>query len=223
MATNLRSAKSKAESILKPSGTTKGTKTPDSGLKPSQVKREGIEATLNGLSNMTINDVGSALSPFSEGEFKITDVKNTAHLPQASVQEHSVSMQNMQGAIRLLELHQESAKVTGKVFDVVKERAATFGKGVQAVTQIEKVKGELFKYQEQVEQNGILGLRVDSKRAEHTAYSQQIVYDKQSFLQKVEQARLSVATMEVTLEQSREKLKALGITPTQTISTKPVN
>jgi len=218
MPTNLRSAKSKAESILKP----QGTKTPVSGLSPSKGKGEGIEATLNGLSSMTINDVGAAMTPFSEGEFKVTDVRNTGHLPQASVQEHSASMANMQGAIRLLELQQESAKVTGKTFDVLKERAVTFGKGVQAVTQIEKVKGEVFKYQEQVEQNGILGLRVDSKKAEHAAYSQQVGYDKQSFLQKVEQARLSVATMEVTLEQSREKLKALGITPTQTIAAKPV-
>jgi hypothetical protein len=219
---NLRSAKSKAESILKPQGTSKATKSPNTGLSQSPANTKGIETTLRGLSQMTIGDVGSQMSPFNEGEFKITDVRSTGHLPQATVKEHSASMANMAGAIRLLELHQEAAKVAGKTFDVVKERATTYGKGVQAVTQIEKVKGDLFKYQEQTETNGILGLRVESKQAERAAYTQQVVYDKQSFLQKVEQAKLAVELMELSLEANREKLRAAGITPTQQqVSTRP--
>lgn len=223
MVDKTRTARSKAESLLKPTGSAKATKTPNTGLSSSQGKSKAVESTLNGLSNMTVSAIGNQLAPFNEGEFKITDVRNTEHLPQATVKEHSASMANMAGAIRLLELHQESAKVTGKVFDVVKERATTYSKGVQAVTQIEKVQGDLFKHQEQIEQNGILGLRVESKQAERAAYTQQIVYDKQSFLQKVEAAKLSVELMEVSLEANREKLRAAGITPTQQqVSTRPL-
>lgn len=224
MADKTGTAKNRAESILKPTGTTKTPKTaPTSGLSPSQGNSKGIEGTLQGLSQMKLSDVGGQMAPFNEGDFRIGDVRNTSGLPQATPKEHANSMANMAGAIRLLELQQEAAKVSGKVFDVVKERATTYGKGVQAVTQIEKVKGDLYKYQEQVETNGILGLRVEAKQAERAAYTQQVIFDKQGYLQKVEAAKLAVELMETNLEQHREKLRSLGITPTQSqVSTRPV-
>lgn len=169
-----------------------------------------VSVTLPGLPVLTPDSIATTLTPFDPNLFRITDVNNIPDsLPQSTVDQHSQGIAKMEGALRHLELHQKSAQVSGKVFDVIGERASTIGKGLSAANKIEQSKNtylDLLLTQESQKQKGVkLGL------AQHrTAVDvQSAPFTKQGVMQDFERLKADTAVKQIEAEKAKSNLLKL--------------
>ena len=117
-----------------------------------QVKEAVQYSEMNGLNPLGVESVLDELPEFQPADYRVKDPLNPPDsLPQVSQGEFIKASRIYEGATRAVQL-------TGKAFDLTRERllvegkkAKTFSAGVQAATAYEKVKSDLANYQTQLQ------------------------------------------------------------------------
>ncbi|NER25640.1 MAG: hypothetical protein F6J96_34105 [Symploca sp. SIO1C2] len=117
-----------------------------------QVKEAVQYSEMSGLNPLGVESVQEELPSFQPADYRVKDPLNPPDsLPQVSLGEFVKASRIYEGATRAVQL-------TGKAFDLTRERllvegkkAKTFSAGVQAATAYEKVKSDLANYQTQLQ------------------------------------------------------------------------
>jgi len=148
-----------------------------------------------GLKTLTPELITAMIPPFNSGDYHISDALNPSDsIPQITQQQADRAITIYDGALRALQ-------VTGKALDVSKERFTTIGKhaksvgsGINAATEIEKVKGNYLGYLNEVENTKQKNIDLGVNQARTVTTSKISVYSKDE-LQTQEKLAASKAEM----------------------------
>jgi hypothetical protein len=175
----------------------------------------GFSTVVPGLVGITPDAVAGMMPQFQENSYAISDPLNPPELlPQVSEAQFDKGMTIYEGTQRALKLTGAAFDTTRERFTVVGKQAKAFGAGIKAATEFEKVKGDYFDYQGQLETNeqkGIsLGVSQHKTVTDHTA----AVHSTASLDEKLKQAEIAAQLARATTEDKQSKLdeyrKSLG-------------
>lgn len=160
-----------------------------------------------GLTGINPNVIGSMVPQFSENAYQISDPLNPPdNLPQATESQFNKGMGIYAGADRALQMTGAAFDLTRQRFTVVGKQAKAFGAGVKAATEFEKVRGDFFDYQNQIETNLQKTETLEVNRHRTSVARTQSGYDKTSLDEKLNQSRIDA---DLAKAKSRSKQSVL--------------
>lgn len=166
-----------------------------------------IASTVPGLITFTPDAVAGMLPKFAESSYAVSDPLNPpSNLPQATEAQFNQGMGIYQGATRALQLTGAAFDLTKERFTVVGKQAKAFGAGIKAATEFEKVKGDYFDYQNQLQTNQQKEVALGVNQHRTTVETSQAVYDKTSLDEKLNQSRIDA---DLAKAKSRSKQSVL--------------
>jgi len=119
----------------------------------------GFSTTVPGLIGISPDVVAGMMPQFQENSYAISDPLNPPEsLPQVSEAQFDKGMTIYEGTQRALKLTGAAFDTTRERFTVVGKQAKTFGAGIKAATEFEKVKGDFLDYQGQLQVNEQKGI-----------------------------------------------------------------
>jgi hypothetical protein len=111
-----------------------------------------IDSRIPGLLTVTPDLVPGMMPSFQPNQYHISDPLNPNDtLPQATQSQFDKGMKIYEGATRALKLTGAALDLTREKFTVIGKHSKAFGAGIQAATEIEKVKGNYLDYLNQKE------------------------------------------------------------------------
>ncbi|MBD2536115.1 hypothetical protein H6G97_45100 [Nostoc flagelliforme FACHB-838] len=116
---------------------------------PATVPRD---SRIPGLLSVTPDLIPGMMPPFQPNQYHISDPLNPPEtLPQATQSQLDLGMKIYEGSTRALKLTGAALDLTREKFTVIGKHSKAFGAGIQAATEIEKVKGNYLDYLNQKE------------------------------------------------------------------------
>jgi hypothetical protein len=183
----------KTTSVAIPSATSQGNTT--------------IISAVPGLVTFAPDAVAKMMPTFTESSYAVTDPLNPPeNLPQATESQFNKGMGIYQGATRALQLTGAGFDLTKERFTVISKQAKAFGAGIKAATEFEKVQGDYYDYQNQLETNQQKEVTLGVSQHRTTVEKGQVVHDKTSLDEKLNQSRIDA---DLAKAKSRSKQSVL--------------
>lgn len=144
---------------------------------------------------------------FSESSYAVSDPLNPpTTITQATETQFNQGMGIYAGADRALQLTGAAFDLTKQRFTVVGKQAKAFGAGIKAATEFEKVKGDYYDYQGQLQTNQQKAVTLEVNQHRTATTTAQAVYDKTSLDEKLNQSKID---SELNAAKSRSKQSVL--------------
>lgn len=160
-----------------------------------------------GLITFTPDAVAGMMPQFSESSFAVSDALNPSeNLPQATESQFNKGMATYQGATRALQLTGAAFDLTKERFTVIGKQAKAFGAGIKTATEFEKVKGDYYDYQNQLQANQQKSVTLEVNQHRTTVATAQAVHDKAGLDEKLNQSRIDA---DLAKAKSQSKQSAL--------------
>lgn len=168
-----------------------------------------------GLEGINPNVIKDMLPQFQETSYAISDPLNPPeNAPQVTEAQYDKGIRINEGMQRALKLTGAAFDTTQLRFTVIGKQAKAFGAGVKAATEFEKVRGDFFDYQSQIETNLQKSETLDVNRHRTSVARTQSVADKISLDEQLKQsevdAQLNQAKTADKLNKLEELKKKLG-------------
>ncbi|MBG1271061.1 hypothetical protein [Nostoc sp. WHI] len=166
-----------------------------------------IDSRIPGLLTVTPDLVPGMMPPFQPNQYHISDPLNPPEtLPQASQSQFDKGMKIYEGATRSLKLTGAALDLTREKFTVIGKHSKAFGAGIQAATEIEKVKGNYTDYLNQKEVTTQKSVVLDVSQVKTIADTNISVYSKDELNQKLLQAQIKAEELRLKTVESQGNL-----------------
>ncbi|MFS0519785.1 hypothetical protein ACEYW6_34515 [Nostoc sp. UIC 10607] len=171
---------------------------------PATVPRD---SRIPGLLSVTPDLIPGMMPPFQPNQYHISDPLNPPEtLPQASQSQFDKGMKIYEGATRSLKLTGAALDLTREKFTVIGKHSKAFGAGIQAATEIEKVKGNYIDYLNQKEVTTQKSVVLDVSQVKTIADTNISVYSKDELNQKLLQAQIKAEELRLRTVESQGNL-----------------
>jgi len=183
--------------------------------KNSTANNTGFSSTVPGLVGIAPDAITGMMPKFDQSAYQIIDPLNPPEtLPQVTEAQFDKGMTIYEGTQRAL-------KLTGAAFDTTRERFTTLGKqakafgaGVKAATEFERVKGDYFDYQGQLQTNEQKDIALGVAQHKTTTDRTTATHDTATMDEKLKQSELAAQLARATTQDKQNKLdefrKSLG-------------
>ncbi|NER50971.1 MAG: hypothetical protein F6K47_43540 [Symploca sp. SIO2E6] len=179
-------------------------------------KRTTSNASIPTLKFTTPNKVEGQLPQFNPQQYQVSDpLSPPKSMPQVTQSQFVSASRIYDGGMRALQL-------TGKAFDLTRERfvvegkkAKTFSAGVQTATAFEKVKGDLTDYQIQLQNNQQKKIELGTAKLRTTTVQSIAVETEKELSEKLAQAQAGAELAQLQTQEKQTKLAEfkLQLTP----------
>jgi hypothetical protein len=170
-------------------------------------QQNGAISVVPGLTTFSPDAIAGMMPQFSETSYAVTDPLNPpTTITQATETQFNQGMGIYAGADRALQLTGAAFDLTKQRFTVVGKQAKAFGAGIKAATEFEKVKGDYYDYQGQLQTNQQKAVTLDVNQHRTATTTAQAVYDKTSLDEKLNQSKIDA---ELNAAKSRSKQSVL--------------
>ncbi|MHC5824054.1 MAG: hypothetical protein ACYT04_51525, partial [Nostoc sp.] len=126
--------------------------------------------------------------------------------PKASQSQLDKGMRIYEGATRALKLTGAALDLTREKFTVIGKHSKAFGAGIQAATEIEKVKGNYLDYLNQKEVTTQKSVALDVSQVKTIAETNISIYSKDELNQKLLQAQIKAEELRLKTVESQGNL-----------------
>ncbi|MBD2441002.1 hypothetical protein [Nostoc sp. FACHB-110] len=203
--TTKAAAQAVAEKLARGKGATTSTTTSPAAATATNP----IDKRVPGLLNVTPETLPVMIPAFHPDKYHIADPLNPPeNLPQATEAQLDKGMKLYEGATRALKLTGAALDLTREKFTVVGKHAKAFGAGIQAATEIEKVRGNYLDYLNQKEITTQKSVTLDVSQAKTTTDTNIAVYSKDELTQKLKQAELKAEELRLKTVETEGKLSS---------------
>ncbi|MBD2731874.1 hypothetical protein H6G96_37800 [Nostoc sp. FACHB-892] len=166
-----------------------------------------IDSRIPGLLTVTPDLVPGMMPPFQPNQYHISDPLNPPEtLPQATQSQLDKGMKIYEGATRSLKLTGAALDLTREKFTVIGKHSKAFGAGIQAATEIERVKGNYLDYLNQKEVTTQKSVSLDVSQVKTIADTNISVYSKDELNQKLVLAEIKAEELRLKTIESEGKL-----------------
>ncbi|MBN3945087.1 MAG: hypothetical protein HWQ38_00750 [Nostoc sp. NMS7] len=166
-----------------------------------------IDTRIPGLLTVTPDLIPGMMPPFQPNQYHISDPLNPPdNLPQATQSQLDKGMKIYEGATRSLKLTGAALDLTREKFTVIAKHSRAFGSGVQAATEIEKVKGNYLDYLNQKEVTTQKSVSLDVSQVKTISDTNISVYSKDELNQKLLQAQIKAEELRLKTVESQGNL-----------------
>ncbi|MEH1803505.1 hypothetical protein [Nostoc sp.] len=166
-----------------------------------------IDSRISGLLTVTPDLIPAMMPPFQPNQYHISDPLNPNDtLPQATQSQFDKGMKIYEGATRSLKLTGAALDLTREKFTVIGKHSKAFGAGIQAATEIEKVKGNYLDYLNQKEVTTQKSVALDVSQVKTIADTNISVYSKDELNQKLLQAQIKAEELRLKTVESQGNL-----------------
>lgn len=175
----------------------------DSAFSPaSTTSATSITRNVPGLITLTPELLPAQMPAFDPQKYQVADPLNPSEtLPQATQAQFDKGMKLYEGATRALKLTGAALDLTRERFTVVGKHAKALGSGIQAATEIEKVKGNFLDYLNQKEVTSQKEVTLEVSQAKTTTDTSIAVHSKSELDEKLKQAKFKAEELRLkTLE-----------------------
>jgi predicted class III extradiol MEMO1 family dioxygenase len=160
-----------------------------------------------GLLTLTPDLIPGMMPAFKPEDYRINDPLNPPEtLPQATQSQLDKGMRIYEGATRALKLTGAALDLTREKFTVVGKHSKAFGAGIQAATEIEKVKGNYLDYANQKEVTTQKSVVLDVSQVKTIADRNIAIHSKDELNQKLLQAQIKAEDLRLRTVESQGKL-----------------
>jgi hypothetical protein len=160
-----------------------------------------------GLLTLTPDLIPGMMPGFKPEDYRINDPLNPPEtLPQASQSQLDKGMRIYEGATRALKLTGAALDLTREKFAVVGKHSKAFGAGIQAATEIEKVKGNYLDYANQKEVTTQKSVVLAVSQVKTIADKNIAIHSKDELNQKLLQAQIKAEDLRLRTVESQGKL-----------------
>ena len=160
-----------------------------------------------GLLTLTPDLIPGMMPVFKPEDYRINDPLNPPEtLPQASQSQLDKGMRIYEGATRALKLTGAALDLTREKFTVVGKHSKAFGAGIQAATEIEKIKGNYLDYVNQKEVTTQKSVVLDVNQVKTIADKNIAIHSKDELNQKLLQAQIKAEDLRLRTVESQGKL-----------------
>ncbi|MBE8988065.1 hypothetical protein [Nostoc sp. LEGE 12450] len=168
-----------------------------------------IDSRIPGLLTVTPDLIPGMMPPFQANHYHISDPLNPPEtLPQASQSQLDIGMKIYEGSTRALKLTGAALDLTREKFTVIGKHSKAFGAGIQAATEIEKVKGNYLDYLNQKEVTTQKSVVLDVNQVKTVADTSISVHSKDELNQKLLQASIKAEESRLKTVESQGKLSS---------------
>jgi hypothetical protein len=190
-------AQAVAEKIAKGKGGSANATTATTASTPT-----AIDTRIPGLLSVTPDLIPGMMPIFHPNHYQVTDPLNPSEsLPQATEAQFDRGMRLYEGATRALKLTGAALDLTREKFTVIGKHSKAIGSGIQAATEIEKVRGNYLDYLNQKEVNSQKSVTLEVSQVKTTTDTKIAVHSKDELSQKLKQAELKAEELRLkTLE-----------------------
>ncbi|OYE01288.1 hypothetical protein [Nostoc sp. 'Peltigera membranacea cyanobiont' 232] len=166
-----------------------------------------IDSRIPGLLTVTPDLVPGMMPPFQPNQYHISDPLNPPEtLPIATQSQFDKGMKIYEGSTRALKLTGAALDLTREKFTVIGKHSKAFGAGIQAATEIEKVKGNYLDYLNQKEVTTQKSVALDVSQVKTIADTNISVYSKDELDQKLLQAQIKAEELRLKTVESQGNL-----------------
>lgn len=185
----------------------KGSSQPSSSSISATSTTIPIDTRIPGLMTVTPDLIPGMMPAFKPEDYRINDPLNPPEtLPQASQSQLDKGMKIYEGATRSLKLTGAALDLTREKFTVIGKHSKAFGAGIQAATEIEKVKGNYLDYLNQKEVTTQKSVSLDVSQVKTIADTNISVYSKDELNQKLLQAQIKAEELRLRTVESQGNL-----------------
>lgn len=166
-----------------------------------------IDSRIPGLLTVTPDLIPGMMPPFQPNQYHVSDPLNPPdNLPQATQSQLDKGMKIYEGATRSLKLTGAALDLTREKFTVIGKHSKAFGAGVQAATEIEKVKGNYLDYLNQKEVTTQKSVVLDVSQVRTIADTKISIHSKDELNQKLLQAEIKAEELRLKTVESQGNL-----------------
>ncbi|MHC5717366.1 MAG: hypothetical protein ACYTX0_35940 [Nostoc sp.] len=166
-----------------------------------------IDSRIPGLMTVTPDLIPGMMPVFKPEDYRINDPLNPPEtLPQATQSQHDLGMKIYEGATRSLKLTGAALDLTREKFTVIGKHSKAFGAGIQAATEIEKVRGNYLDYLNQKEVTTQKSVSLDVSQVKTLADTNISVHSKDELNQKLLQAQIKAEELRLKTVESQGNL-----------------
>lgn len=185
----------------------KGSSQPSSSSTSTTSTTIPIDSRIPGLMTVTPDLIPGMMPAFKPEDYRINDPLNPPEtLPQASQSQLDKGMKIYEGATRSLKLTGAALDLTREKFTVIGKHSKAFGAGIQAATEIEKVKGNYLDYLNQKEVTTQKSVALDVSQIKTIADTNISVHSKDELNQKLLQAQIKAEELRLKTVESQGNL-----------------
>lgn len=150
-----------------------------------------IDTRIPGLLSVTPDLIPGMMPIFHPEKYQVTDPLNPSEsIPQATEAQFDKGMKIYEGATRALKLTGAALDLTREKFTVIGKHSKAIGAGIQAATEIEKVRGNYIDYLSQKEVTEQKSVTLDVNQNKTIADTNIAVFTKDELAQKLKQAEI---------------------------------
>ncbi|MCP6763002.1 MAG: hypothetical protein NHB32_30490 [Fischerella sp. CENA71] len=166
-----------------------------------------ISVAAPGLPDLRPEGIAALTPRFELSQYHVDDPLNPPEsLPQATQSQFDKGMTIYEGASRALKLTGAAMDLTKEKFTVLKKKASAVGAGIQAATEIEKVKGDYLGYLSQSEITQQKGTGYVVEQARTQVIQQTATYTQVELQEKLKQAEIKSQDAQYKTIQAQGKL-----------------
>ncbi len=166
-----------------------------------------IDSRIPGLMTVTPDLIPGMMPPFQPNQYHISDPLNPPEtLPQATQSQFDKGMKIYEGSTRALKLTGAALDLTREKFTVIGKHSKAFGAGIQAATEIEKVRGNYLDYLNQKEVTTQKSITLDFNQVKTVADTNISVHTKDELNQKLLQAQIKAEELRIRTVESQGNL-----------------
>jgi hypothetical protein len=173
--------------------------------KPSTA--ETVSGTVPGLPALTPDQVSGMLPKFDLGAYQISDPLNPPEsLPQATEAQRDKGKVIYEGTQRALELTGYAFDTSRVAFTALGKQAKAYGAGIQAATELEKVKGNYLDYLTQTQTTEQKKIALDLSQTQTLTDSGKADHKKTELSEKLKQAEIGADKAREETQQKQTQL-----------------
>lgn len=166
-----------------------------------------ITGTIPGLPTLTPDQISGMLPKFDLSAYQITDPLNPPEsLPQATEAQRDKGKVIYEGTQRALELTGYAFDTSRVAFTTLGKQAKAYGAGIQAATEIEKVKGNYLDYLTQTQTTEQKKIALDLSQTQTLTDSSKAVHKKTELNEKLKQAEIAADKAREETQQKQTQL-----------------
>jgi hypothetical protein len=166
-----------------------------------------IAGTVPGLPGLTPDQVSGMLPKFDLSAYQITDPLNPPEsLPQVTEAQRDKGKVIYEGTQRALELTGYAFDTSRVAFTTLGKQAKAYGAGIQAATELEKVKGNYLDYLTQSQTTEQKKIALDLSQTQTLTDSSKAVHKKTELSEKLKQAEIGADKAREETQQKQTQL-----------------
>lgn len=171
------------------------------------IATNSVDDRIPGLLSASPETVPAMMPIFHPEKYRVVDPLNPpTDLPQATEAQLDKGMKLYEGATRALKLTGAALDLTREKFSVIGKHSKAIGAGIQAATEIEKVKGNYLDYLNQKEITTQKSVTLDINQIKTVTDTNIAIHSKDELTQKLRQAELKAEELRLKTVESEGKL-----------------